>query len=152
TNFEKAKPSPIAQATVLRDFVARANELGLDYNIIEAIDQPQKLFEGAVGPYWGILDAKLRPKFAWIGPVKDPDGGKAIALAVLGGLLLSVSILALPKATSGQALVVASADHAIGDWGAHVVVYWHTHYVILGEAIAFALALPLIALLLPVLL
>ena len=123
TNFEKAVPSPTAQAMVLRDFVARANALGLDYNIIEAIDQPQKLFEGAVGPYWGILDASLRPKFAWTGPVRDPDGWRAIALAVLAGLLLSISVLALPEATSGQAVVLAGLDHAIGDWGAHVVVY-----------------------------
>jgi cellulose synthase/poly-beta-1,6-N-acetylglucosamine synthase-like glycosyltransferase/exo-beta-1,3-glucanase (GH17 family) len=150
TNFEKAVPSPTAQAMVLRDFVARANVLGLDYNIIEAIDQPQKLFEGAVGPYWGILDASLRPKFAWTGPVRDPDGWRAIALAVLVGLLLSISVLALPEATSGQAVVLAAVDHAIGDWGAHVVVYWHGHYLILGEAVAFAIAMPLLALLMPV--
>jgi exo-beta-1,3-glucanase (GH17 family) len=152
TNFEKAVPSPSAQAMVLRDFVARANALGLDYNIIEAIDQPQKLFEGAVGPYWGILDASLRPKFAWTGPLRDPDGWKAVALAVLAGLLLSVSVLALPKATSGQAALLAGVDHAIGDWAAHVVVYWHGHYLIFGEAIAFAVAVPLLALLMPVVL
>ena len=77
-----AVPGPTTQTMVLRDFVARANELGIDYNIIEAIDQPQKLFEGAVGPYWGILDASLRPKFAWTGPLRDPDGGNAVALSV----------------------------------------------------------------------
>ena len=122
-NFERAKADPISQAVILRNFVVRANARGIDYNIIEAIDQPQKLFEGAVGPYWGILDASLRPKFAWTGPVRDPDGWRAIALAVLAGLLLSISVLALPEATSGQAVVLAGLDHAIGDWVAHVVVY-----------------------------
>ena len=72
-----AMPGPITQAVVLRDFVARANALGIDYNIVEAIDQPEKLFEGNVGPYWGILDASLRPKFAWTGPLVDPDYWKA---------------------------------------------------------------------------
>ena len=84
-------PRPIAQAVVLRDFVARATALGIDYNIIEAIDQPEKLFEGNVGPYWGILDAKLRPKFAWTGPLVDPEYWKAAGCAVLVGLLLSLS-------------------------------------------------------------
>src|SRR6202040_1284606 len=68
-NFERAVPGPISQAVILRNFVARANEAGIDYNIVEAIDQPQKLFEGNVGPYWGINDASLRPKFAWTGPI-----------------------------------------------------------------------------------
>ena len=56
-NFQQAVPRPISQAVVLRNFVARANTRGIDYNIIEAIDEPEKLFEGNVGPYWGILDA-----------------------------------------------------------------------------------------------
>src|ERR1700689_1687854 len=49
-NYEQSLPGPITQAVVLRDFVARATALGIDYNIIEAIDQPEKLFEGNVGP------------------------------------------------------------------------------------------------------
>ncbi len=31
--------------------------IGIDYNIVEAIDQPWKIFEGGVGPYWGMFDA-----------------------------------------------------------------------------------------------
>jgi exo-beta-1,3-glucanase (GH17 family) len=76
-NFERAVPSPISQAVVLRNFVARANIRGIDYNVVEAIDQPEKLFEGNVGPYWGILDASLRPKFAWTGPIVDANYWKA---------------------------------------------------------------------------
>ena len=68
-NFERAVPGPFKQAGLLRDFVAEADALGIDYNIVEAIDQPEKIFEGNVGPYWGILDASLRPKFAWTGPL-----------------------------------------------------------------------------------
>jgi len=47
-NFEKAVPDPISQAVILRNFVARANATGIDYNIVEAIDQPWKFFEGGV--------------------------------------------------------------------------------------------------------
>ena len=143
-------PSPISQAVVLRDFVARANIRGIDYNIVEAIDQPEKLFEGNVGPYWGILDASLRPKFAWTGPIVDANYWKAASLAVLVGLLLSLTILVLPGATVSQATLLAAADHMIGDWCASVLVYWHGHYLLHGEVITFAIALPLLGLLAPI--
>ena len=58
---------------VLRDFVARAEAYGIDYNIIEAFDQPWKTIEGGVGTYWGMFDASRNAKFAWTGPVSDPD-------------------------------------------------------------------------------
>jgi cellulose synthase/poly-beta-1,6-N-acetylglucosamine synthase-like glycosyltransferase/exo-beta-1,3-glucanase (GH17 family) len=151
-NFERAVPGPFSQAGLLRDFVAEANVLGIDYNIVEAIDQPEKLFEGNVGPYWGILDASLRPKFAWTGPLVDADYWKAALLAVLVGSLLSVSILALPGATISQATVLAGADHLIGDWCAGVQVYWHDHYLLHGEMITFAIAIPLLGLLAPIVL
>src|SRR5580692_113197 len=151
-NFEHSMPSPITQAVVLRDFVARATALGIDYNIVEAIDQPEKLFEGNVGPYWGILDASLRPKFAWTGPLVDAEYWKAAACAVLVGLLLSLSVLLLPGATIGQVALLAGADHVIGDWCASVLGYWHAHYFLHGEVIAFGVALPLLGLLAPILL
>jgi cellulose synthase/poly-beta-1,6-N-acetylglucosamine synthase-like glycosyltransferase/exo-beta-1,3-glucanase (GH17 family) len=149
-NFERAVPNPISQAVILRDFVARANTAGIDYNIVEAIDQPQKLFEGNVGPYWGISDASLRPKFAWAGPIVDPDYWKAAVLAVLVGFMLSITILALPGATASQATLLAAADHLIGHWCANVLVYWQGHYPVHGEVITFAIALPLLGLLGPI--
>ena len=151
-NFEQSMPGPITQAVVLRDFVARATALGIDYNIVEAIDQPEKLFEGNVGPYWGVLDASLRPKFAWTGPLVDAEYWKAAACAVLVGLLLSLSILLLPGATIGQVALLAGADHVIGDWCASVLGYWHAHYFLHGEVIAFGIGLPLLGLLAPILL
>jgi exo-beta-1,3-glucanase (GH17 family)/cellulose synthase/poly-beta-1,6-N-acetylglucosamine synthase-like glycosyltransferase len=151
-NYERSIPGPITQAVVLRDFVARATALGIDYNIVEAIDQPEKLFEGNVGPYWGILDASLRPKFSWTGPLIDADYWKAATLAVLVGSLLSLSVLLLPGATVGQMVLLAGADHVIGDWFASVLGYWHAHYFLHGEVIAFIIGLPLLGLLAPVLL
>ncbi len=151
-NFKHAVPGPITQAVLLRDFVARASAEGIDYNIVEAIDQPEKLFEGNVGPYWGIFDASLRPKFSWTGPLVDPDYWKAALLAILVGSLLSISILALRGATVGQATVLAAADHFIGHWCASVLVYWHGHYLLHGEVIAFGVGLPLMGLLAPIVL
>ena len=151
-NYEQSMPGPITQAVVLRDFVARATALGIDYNIVEAIDQPEKLFEGNVGPYWGVLDASLRPKFAWTGPLVDAEYWKAAACAILVGLLLSLSILLLPGATVGQVALLAGADHVIGDWCASVLGYWHAHYFLHGEVIAFGIGLPLLGLLAPILL
>ncbi len=149
-NFEAAVPDPMGQAVLLRNFVASANARDIDYNIVEAIDQPQKLFEGNVGPYWGMLDASLRPKFAWSGPLVDAYYWKAALLAVGIGLLLSLSILVLRGATAGQATLLAAADHLAGHWCASVLVYWQGHYFLHGEVITFAMALPLLGLLAPI--
>src|SRR6202030_228298 len=72
--------------------------------------------------------------------------------AVLVGSFLSMSILALPGATVSQATVLAAADHLIGDWCAGVQVYWHDHYLLHGEIVTFAIALPLLVLLAPIVL
>ena len=71
-NLKNGNPGPFEQAVTLRTFVSRAEAIGMEYNIVEAIDQPWKYFEGGVGPYWGILNAAREPKFAWTGPVEDP--------------------------------------------------------------------------------
>jgi exo-beta-1,3-glucanase (GH17 family)/cellulose synthase/poly-beta-1,6-N-acetylglucosamine synthase-like glycosyltransferase len=151
-NFKQAVPSTMAQATVLRDFVARANALGIDYNIVEAIDQPQKLFEGSVGPYWGIFDASLHPKFSWTGPIVDSDRWKSATMAILIGVLLSVPLLGLAGVSMGQAGLISAADHVVGDWGVGVFGYWHGHYLLAGEAIAFSVGLPLLGILVPIVL
>ena len=80
---------------MLRNFVTRAEAIGMDYNIVEAIDQPWKFFEGGVGPYWGILNAAREPKFAWTGPIVNPDYWKLAAIALLVGILMSLPILRL---------------------------------------------------------
>src|SRR5271169_3459862 len=149
-NFESAVPSPITQAIILRDFAARASASDIDYHIVEAIDQPQKLFEGHVGPYWGIFDASLRPKFSWTGPIVDPNYWKTACLAVLVGSLLSITILVLPGVTISQATLLAAADHFFGGWCAGVLAYWQRHSAVHGEIITFAIALPLLGLLVPI--
>jgi exo-beta-1,3-glucanase (GH17 family) len=71
---ENAVPSLVNQARYLREFMAYvAGEVaGLDYNLIEAFDQPWKrALEGTVGGYWGLFDADRQAKFPWRGPVTE---------------------------------------------------------------------------------
>jgi exo-beta-1,3-glucanase (GH17 family)/cellulose synthase/poly-beta-1,6-N-acetylglucosamine synthase-like glycosyltransferase len=148
-NFHNADPGQIAQAVVLRDFVTRAQAYGIDYNIVEAIDQPWKTTEGGVGPYWGIFDASRQPKFSWTGPITDPDYAKRAGLAVLFGLLLSLPILALAGASVTQALVLAASANVVGAWFAAIVAFWKGHYFVPGAAFALGfgilLLIPLVA-------
>jgi exo-beta-1,3-glucanase (GH17 family)/glycosyltransferase involved in cell wall biosynthesis len=146
-NIRNATPGRGQQAKVLREFVARAQAAGIDYNIVEAIDQPGKVFEGSVGPYWGIFNASLQPKFPWAGPIGHADRRGIAAAAVLGGILLSLPVFALAGTTFGQAALLAISAHAAGAWCATVLAYWHGHYFTPGQAAAFGPGLALLALL-----
>src|ERR1700680_4457975 len=106
-NFRAANPGRMEQAAVIRDFVTRAEAYCIDYNIVEAVDQPWKTFEGGVGPYWGLFDTSRQAKFDWTGAITDPDYIKRAGLAVLLGVLLSLPILAMSGATPAQALLLA---------------------------------------------
>jgi exo-beta-1,3-glucanase (GH17 family)/glycosyltransferase involved in cell wall biosynthesis len=144
-NMRDADPGRIEQASVLREFVSRAEAYGIDYNIIEAFDQPWKTAEGGVGMYWGLFDASRNAKFAWTGPVSDPDHAKIGAIAVLLGLLLSLPILARGAATFGEVATLAVAANAAGGWFATVFAFWQTHYFVLGAAFALGLGILLLA-------
>jgi len=143
-NLRNAEPGPFQQATVLRNFVARADAIGMDYNIVEAIDQPWKYFEGGVGPYWGVLNADREPKFAWTGPITDPNYWKIALVAVLVGLFMSLPILRLEQPTVMQALLLSAAANGVGAWAATVFSYWTTHYFVWGSAFALSLGLVLL--------
>jgi cellulose synthase/poly-beta-1,6-N-acetylglucosamine synthase-like glycosyltransferase/exo-beta-1,3-glucanase (GH17 family) len=143
-NLGSAVPGRFAQAAVLRNFVTRAEAIGIDYNIVEAVDQPWKFFEGGVGPYWGILTAAREPKFGWTGPIVNPDYWKLATIAVLVGILMSLPILGLAQPTALQALMLASAANGVGAWAATVFAYWTEHYFVLGSAFALTLGLTLL--------
>jgi exo-beta-1,3-glucanase (GH17 family)/cellulose synthase/poly-beta-1,6-N-acetylglucosamine synthase-like glycosyltransferase len=144
-NMRHADPGRIEQASVLREFVSRAEAYGIDYNVIEAFDQPWKTNEGGVGMYWGVFDASRHAKFAWTGLVSDPDHWKIGALAVLLGLLVSLPVLARRAATFGEAAALAIAANAVGAWLATVFAFWQTHYFVLGAAFALVLGITLLA-------
>jgi cellulose synthase/poly-beta-1,6-N-acetylglucosamine synthase-like glycosyltransferase/exo-beta-1,3-glucanase (GH17 family) len=143
-NLGNAFPGPFEQAVVLRNFVTRAEAIGLDYNIVEAVDQPWKYFEGGVGPYWGILNAAREPKFSWTGPVVNPDYWKLATIAVLVGVLLSLPILRLAQPTAPQAAILSAAANGVGAWVATVFAFWAGHYFVFGSALALTLGLTLL--------
>jgi cellulose synthase/poly-beta-1,6-N-acetylglucosamine synthase-like glycosyltransferase len=142
--LRSADPGPFEQAAVLRSFVTRAEAIGMEYNIVEAVDQPWKFFEGGVGPYWGILNAAREPKFSWTGPIVNPDYWKLATIAVLVGILMSLPILRLAQATAMQALLLSSAANGVGAWVATVFAHWAGHYFVFGSAFALTLGLILL--------
>jgi len=143
-NLKNANPGPFEQAAVLRNFVTRAEAIGMEYNIVEAIDQPWKFFEGGVGPYWGILDAAREPKFAWTGPIVNENYWKLAIIAVLVGILMSLPILRLAEPTVIQSLMLSTAANGVGAWVATVFAYWTGHYFVFGSAFALTLGLILL--------
>jgi exo-beta-1,3-glucanase (GH17 family)/cellulose synthase/poly-beta-1,6-N-acetylglucosamine synthase-like glycosyltransferase len=143
-NLLNANPGQFEQASVLRNFVTRAESIGMDYNIVEAIDQPWKFFEGSVGPYWGILNASREPKFSWTGPIFNQDYWKLAIIALLVGILMSLPILRLDRPTVMQAFVLSAAANGVGAWTATVFSYWNTHYFVLGSAFALGLGMVLL--------
>ncbi len=143
-NRRDAEPGRLEQAAVLREFLARAEALGIDYNIIEAFDQPWKTNEGGVGPYWGMFDSAHHAKFSWTGMISNPDHWRHALLSVLLGVLLSLPILALGSATAAQAGILAASAHAVGYWFATVFAYWNEHYFVFGSAFALGLGVLLL--------
>ena len=143
-NLRNAEPGEFEQASVLRNFVTRAEAIGMDYNIVEAIDQPWKFFEGGVGPYWGILDASREPKFSWTGPIVNENYWKLAAIALLVGILMSLPILRIEQPTIMQALVLSAAANGVGAWASTVFAYWTGHYFVFGSAFALTLGLILL--------
>ena len=143
-NLKKGMPGPFEQAVTLRNFVSRAEAIGMEYNIVEAIDQPWKFFEGGVGPYWGILNAAREPKFAWSGPVVDEAYWKLATIALLFGVLMSLPILRLSEPTVMQSLMLSASANGVGAWVATVFAYWNGHYFVFGSAFALTLGLILL--------
>ncbi len=143
-NMHNANPGRIEQAVVLRDFVSRAEAYGMDYNIVEAIDQPWKTFEGGVGPYWGLFDASRHPKFEWTGPITDPDHWRLAAIAILVSVLLSLPLLAMSTVTLMQAAMLTGAANVVGAWFAAVFGYWNGHYFVPGAVFALGLGILLL--------
>src|SRR6201991_2532940 len=143
-NLLNAVPGQFEQASVLRNFVTRAEAIGMDYNIVEAIDQPWKFFEGGVGPYWGVLNAAREAKFAWTGPIVNENYWNLAIIALLVGVLISLPILRLTEPTVMQALMLSTAANGVGAWVSTVFAYWAGHYFVFGSALALGLGIVLL--------
>ncbi|MGE5517152.1 MAG: glycosyltransferase [Bacteroidota bacterium] len=72
-SYGNAEPSLVNEALFLRQFLNWAHEENLDYNVVEAFDQPWKvnLDNNASEKHWGIFTIDRKPKFNWIGPIVE---------------------------------------------------------------------------------
>ena len=143
-NRDAAVPGEVIQAQVIRGFVARADALGIDYNLIEAFDAPWKSFEGSVGQYWGMLDADRELKFPLSGPIIPSTYTATAAIALLLGIALSIPVFRFGRLTITQAVVMVGAANLVGAWVATVTDHWLTHYVVGGNKITFIISLVLL--------
>ncbi len=139
-NRRAATTGEMTQAELIREFTSRAHARGIDYNIVEAFDQPWKgALEGSVGAYWGIFDANRAPKFNFSGPIQERTWSQRMIVALLIGFLLSLPILRIRSATVPQILLLAAAGNAVGAWVAVMLDFWLTHYFVLGAQIAMGI-------------
>lgn len=148
-NNRDATTGRALQADVVRRFIAEVRDRGIYYNVIEAFDQPWKTAEGSVGPYWGIFDAKGRPKFTLAGPIAPPAAYHRMAAAALAfGAALTVFGLIRRRPTFGHALAYGLAANAMGAGIAMAAAYPFTHYMTVGASImwaaGFLLMIPLV--------
>jgi len=94
-NQGPAIASPENQAVFVRQFVTEAEALGLEYYLMEAIDQPWKeSIEGQAGAHWGLWDAYRQPKFPLQGPLDTLSHTRSQAgLSALAGLAVALPFL-----------------------------------------------------------
>lgn len=85
-------PTRHEAASFISDFLRLADAKGMDYNLVEAFDQPWKVaLEGTVGGAWGLLDELRHPKYDADGRLSElPNWSIYAALASLIGLILVV--------------------------------------------------------------
>jgi exo-beta-1,3-glucanase (GH17 family) len=113
-----AAPSRVNQALYLRRFVALADQLGLDYNLIEGFDQVWKYeLEGIVGANWGLWDVSRQPKFPFSGPViENLAWHRAAATSfAISIVLLAAAIASIPKLRRGNQLRLAVLAIILGN-------------------------------------
>lgn len=148
-NRHSADPDPVGQARILREFISEANKRGIEYNIVEAFDQPWKTNEGSVGPYWGMFDADRNLKFAMIGSVERSNLPRLAAVALALGAAVTVLGLRRRNPTFGHALAFSAAANALSAAMALAAMYPIENYLNVGSAIAwgigFLLMIPLTA-------
>lgn len=138
-NFKLATAEPMIQAAVIREFVAQARRRGMEYNLIEAFDQPWKVDEGSVGPYWGIFDAGAQPKFNMSGIVETRHLARTANVALAVGALISLLALARRRPTFAHALVFAGAANALAAGIALAAMYPFDNYLNFGSAVAWVI-------------
>ncbi|MBL8706009.1 MAG: glycoside hydrolase [Rhodospirillales bacterium] len=126
---EEASPGRVMQAKFLSAFTRLSKDHGLDYNIVEALDQPWKTkLEGTVGGNWGIVDAARKPKFDasgsvtehpkwWLGWLGAAVLGAVMTLAVLQQWPGTAAAIGLAFLAQGLAsLLAVGARAGVAQW------------------------------------
>lgn len=88
------------EARFIRDFMLRAADDKIEYNIIEAFDQPWKhMTEGRAGEHFGIMDANRNDKFPLAGPIVEDPMWRYWALSsmVIGLLATTMWFIKRPR-------------------------------------------------------
>lgn len=127
----QAIPSPVNQASYVRQIVKLAKQENLDYNIVEAFNQPWKAkLEGKVGAHWGMFDSNRESVYNLSGPVspnKDWFHGLLAGLAIAAIALLAIrsKVMALTRERQRLAIAIAAllstawTQHACSEIGAN---------------------------------
>jgi len=118
-----AVPSRVNQARFMREFLNWADKSHINYNVIEAFDQPWKRgLEGTVGGYWGIYDDHLHEKFPLQGPVTEaPQWMRGIlAGGVIGLAFLAVGWLCAARSAAAWVILALAGDGV----GAALLAQW----------------------------
>jgi len=143
-NNKWAEPSPLKQASAVRQFLSEANARGLEYNLVEAFDQPWKTHEGSVGPYWGLFDAQRALKYPLQGAVEQDRRLYAAGALALGALLAFGGLMGR-RPTFGHALAYAVPANAVGAGVALAVAWPFANYLNFGGALMWGVGFLLMA-------
>ena len=120
---EDAAPSIVNQARYLREFLVYAKQHELDYNFIEAFDQPWKRWlEGTAGGFWGLFHEDRTPKFSWDQPVSEYP---AWPLLTGTSVVLGFGILALARFWRHRAGVMPRLLASVGAMLAGTMLVLH---------------------------
>jgi len=124
-NREGAQPSLVNEARFIREFLAVSRIEKMDYNLIEAFDQPWKRkLEGTVGGYWGIYSATGEAKFPLGGPLAENRSWTDGLLAAAAGAVLLVLYCWLNGPQPGGLTVIALALGGMAA-GATLMAQWN---------------------------
>ncbi len=133
-HLQASTPSVANQAAFVRRFLDRAEKEGYDYFLLEAFDQPWKVgVEGAIGAYWGILDANRNPKFPWTGPISGSENWPILALVSVILAIIGLSVLLMDGETlSMKAKVFLGIMSVLLACGTvYIVDFYGNHYLTL---------------------
>ena len=133
-NNQDSVANPENQATVIRRFLIFAKKQHIQYNIMEAFDQPWKgKDEGGVGQYWGIFDAYRHQKFNLQGAVvTEPYWFIQMIVAAILGALLTFFGLRNQQINFLHAMTYGLAAQGISFGIVMSAVYPFTHYMNFG--------------------